>query len=59
MNMYNIYSWKEHLKEAKDEMGGGVRWFGGTWGVTLFSLHSLMFLCRMHQESWVTAQIFQ
>ena len=36
--LFIISSWIEHLKEAKDVMGGGVRWLGGRWGVTLYFL---------------------
>ena len=36
MNMYIISSWKEHLQEAEDGMGDGVRWLEGRWGVTLY-----------------------
>ena len=32
MNMYIISSWKENLKEDRDGMGDGVRWFG-SWDV--------------------------
>ena len=38
MNMYIISSWREHLKEAEDGMGDGVRWLGGRQGVTLYFL---------------------
>ena len=56
MSMYIISSWGEHLQEAEDGMGDGVGWLGGRWGVTLYCLH---FFCRLHQEAWGTAQIFQ
>ena len=38
MNMYMIYSWREHLQEADDGMGDRVGWLGGRWGVTLYFL---------------------
>ena len=38
MNMYIIYSCKDHLKESKDGMGDGVRWLGGRWEITLYPL---------------------
>ena len=38
INVYIIYSWKDHLQEAKDGMGDGVRWLGSRWGVTLYFL---------------------
>ena len=38
MNFYIIYSRKEHLQECEDGLGGGVRWLGGRWGVTLYFL---------------------
>ena len=42
MNIYIISSWREHLQEAYDVMGGGVRWSGGRWGATLY--FSLLFI---------------
>ena len=45
MNMYTIYSWREHLQEAEDGMGDGVRWLGGIWGVTLYFLFIVKFYC--------------
>ena len=59
MNMYIISSWREHWKEAEYGMGYGVGWLGGKWGVTLYFLCCLIFLCRLHQEAWGTAHIFQ
>ena len=38
MNMYIISSWREHLQESEDGMGGGVGWLGDRWGVTLYFL---------------------
>ena len=36
--MYIISSWRDKLKEADDEMGDGVGWLGGNWGITLYFL---------------------
>ena len=36
MNMYIIYSRKDHPQESKDGIGNGVTWLGGRWGVTLY-----------------------
>ena len=59
MSMYIISSWREHLQEAEDGMGDGVGWLGGRWGVTLYFISNVNFLCRLHQEVSGTAQIFQ
>ena len=45
MSMYIISSWGEHLQEAEDEMGDGVGWLGGVWGVTLYFLSIVNFSC--------------
>ena len=44
MNMYIISSCIENLQEADDEMGDGVGWLGGRWGVTLYFSLLLDFL---------------
>ena len=59
VNIYIISSRIEHLQEAEDGIGDGIGWFGGRWIVTLYFLSIVNFLCRMHQEVWVTTQIFQ
>ena len=41
MNMYIIFSWKEHLQESEDGMGDGVKWLEGRYGVTLY-FHSIV-----------------
>ena len=41
INIYIIYSWKDHMKESTDEMGDGVRWLGGRWVVNLYFLSVL------------------
>ena len=46
MNMYTIYSRKEHLQEAEYGMGDGVGWLGCRWGVTLYFLSLLNFLVQ-------------
>ena len=38
VNIYIIYSLREHLQDAEDGMGGGVGWLGGRWGLTLYFL---------------------
>ena len=38
INMYIIFLWKEHLKEAEDGMGDGVRFWGDRWVLTLYFL---------------------
>ena len=45
INMYIISSWREHLQVAEDEMGDGVGWLGGRWGVTLYFLSIVKFSC--------------
>ena len=59
MNTYIIFSWREHLQESDDGLVVRVGWLGGRWGVTLYFISIFNFLCRLHQEAWVTAQIFQ
>ena len=43
-NMYIIYSWKEYLQEAEDEIGDVVRWLGGRWGETLYFISIVYFI---------------
>ena len=45
MNMYILYSYREHLQEAEDGMGDEVGWLGGRWGVTLYFLSIVKFSC--------------
>ena len=45
MNIYIISSWREHLKEAEDGMGGGVGWSRGRWDVTLYLISIVKFYC--------------
>ena len=45
ISMHIISSWGEHLQEAEDVMGDGVRWLGGRWGVTLYFLYIVEFSC--------------
>ena len=45
MSMNIISSWGEHLQEAEDGMGDGIRWLGGRWGVTLYFLSIDKFSC--------------
>ena len=45
MNMYIIYSYREHLQEADDGMGDGVGWLRGRWGVNLYFLSIVKFSC--------------
>ena len=45
MNMYTIYSWRDHQQEADGGMGDGVGWLGGRWGVTLYFLSIVKLSC--------------
>ena len=45
MNKYIVSSWREHLQEAEDGMGGGVGRLGGRWFVTLYFLSVVKFSC--------------
>ena len=59
MNMYIIPSWREHLQKAED-VGGWDQVFGRQMGCnSIFYFYCFIFLCRLHQELWGTAQIFQ
>ena len=57
MSMYIISSWGEHLQEAEDEMGDGVGWLGGRWGVTLYFLSIVKFLVQAASGGVGTAQM--
>ena len=41
MNMYIIFSRREHLQESDDGMGDGVGWLGGRWGVTIHFIYTV------------------
>ena len=45
INMYIIYSLRDHRQEAKDGMGDGIGWLGGRWGVTLYFLSIVKISC--------------
>ena len=45
IDIYIISSWGEHLQEAEGGIGGGVRWLGGRWDVTLYFLSIVNFSC--------------
>ena len=45
MNMYIIYSWRDHLQEAKDGIGDRVGWLGVRWDVTLHLISIVKCFC--------------
>ena len=54
------YNYNNYEYVSEDVMGGGFWWLEGRWGVILYFLSTFkILLCRLHQEVWGTAQIFQ